>query len=104
MTELFLKRTEVLKTQRILVNIGQSFVLTTVMFEEETAESKTISLSKNFVNLLGLKEHKDQNNGGSTTKKYLFLILLFFNLIIVASYPLILNNIQGDGLIRLLSL
>ena len=107
MNQTFLKRTEMLKTQRILVNIGHNFVITTVMFEEEMGESNTLSLNKHFVNLFGLKEQVNNNNndnGGSAVKKYLFLFLLFVNLIIVSSYPLVLSSIRGDGLIRLLSL
>ena len=95
-----------LKTQRILINIGHSFVLTTVMFEEEAGEGTTLSLSKNFANLFGLKEQRDHNNnnGGSKAKKYLFLFLLFASLLIVSSYPLMLDSIKGDSLVRLLSL
>jgi len=102
--ESFIKKAELLKTQRILVNVGHSFVLTTVVSDETTKQQQTLFMNKKLMTFFGLKDTSSSTSSKPQTKTYLIMALIIFCLVMLSSYPVILDNVKGGGFVRLISL
>lgn len=96
-------QTEILKTQRILVNVGPAFVLTRVSIEDDNDDYATLSLNEGLVKVMGLKNSTDKSKR-IKARQYLTSGLLFVCILFLASYPTILNSLEGDCISRLVSL